>query len=364
MKAKSRFKHILNNLIIISIALLFLIVAIEIYLRITKPCFLKPNFSITGNFTDFTSRKYLTKEVFNKKDDIFRIVGLGDSFAVNFIRLSLNYHDFLEQNLVSVYGLEKIEVINAGMECTGPGYYFYVLEKYGDLMKPDLVLVSFFIGNDFKEMFFKRKRIGVYIWEDVEKNILSYLKFENFWLFQVLRSRLIKFFDSLLKNNEIKEKEVVGEGYFAEENFLRIEKSRAWVYEKERENELLGLWSNSSKVLLDIKKWCDERNINLVIAVLPDQFQVEEDLRQKMIEKYDLKKDSLDIFYPNKVLSDFFIKHSIYYVDLLRDFQRKSQTSKLYLTRDTHWNEEGNKLAAEIIASYIKEKVLIKEAQD
>ena len=44
-----------------------------------------------------------------------------------------------------------MEIVNAGMEAIGPGYYWHILSKYGDLFKPDLVMVGFFVGNDFEE---------------------------------------------------------------------------------------------------------------------------------------------------------------------------------------------------------------------
>ena len=37
-----------------------------------------------------------------------------------------------------------MEVINAGMESTGPGYYLRILEKCGDRIKPDGVVRFFY----------------------------------------------------------------------------------------------------------------------------------------------------------------------------------------------------------------------------
>lgn len=41
-------------------------------------------------------------------------------------------------------------------------------------------------------------------------------------------------------------------------------------------------------------------------------------------------------------------------IDLLPVFQRESQTRRLYRPRDTHWNTEGNALAARELAAFIR----------
>ena len=81
---------------------------------------------------------------------LFRILGLGDSFSVYLKDKKQNYNNFLQQKFIGS-GKGEVEIVNAGMEAMGPGYYWHILNKFGDLFKPDLVLVGFFVGNDFEE---------------------------------------------------------------------------------------------------------------------------------------------------------------------------------------------------------------------
>ena len=107
---------------------------------------------IVGEFSDYTSRGYLTEDIFNKKNNVVRILGLGDSFSVNLREKKQNYNDILQQEFIAS-GRGDVEIVNAGMEAMNPGYYWHILNKLGDLIKPDLVLVGFFVGNDIEKRF-------------------------------------------------------------------------------------------------------------------------------------------------------------------------------------------------------------------
>lgn len=95
---------------------------IESYLRLFQPKFLDLAVSISGDFEDFTQRGYLDDGIFSKPLGAFRILGLGDSFARNQAEIQKNYHNFLEQDF-SQAGRNRVDIINAGIEGTGPGYY-------------------------------------------------------------------------------------------------------------------------------------------------------------------------------------------------------------------------------------------------
>lgn len=49
------------------------------------------------------------------------------------------------------------------------------------------------------------------------------------------------------------------------------------------------------------------------------------------------------------------------YLDLLPSFREHSATERLHWLRDTHWNLEGNALAANMLARYLEANVLASE---
>jgi len=339
---------------------LIAIVSIEVYLHIARPHFLGFGTKRIGDFTDFTSKGYLAEEVLEKRKGVFRILAFGDSFAVCLREPGKNYHDFLQRSLDARYGKEKVEIVNAGMEGTGPGYFFHILDRYGDSISPDAILVSFFTGNDFHEMYFTRNQIGpVSEPRDNKERILGYLRFKNFWLYQILDGRLQGVLEDRRKEQELREGFVKEIGSFSKKTFLKMERDRMWICEKDTRGTLENFWKENSGAISAIREWCDKRDIKLVIAILPGQFQVDPDLINEIFNRYNLRDVSMDLAYPNKMLADFFKEADIYYVDLLEQFQRAADDEELYLLRDTHWNEEGNRSAAGIIFPYVEKTVRI-----
>ncbi len=88
-----------------------------------------------------------------KKEKVYRIIGIGDSFSFGVVPYKYNYLTLIE----SKFNLRdaNIDVLNLGIPCIGPRDYLSILVKEGLALQPDMVLLSFFIGNDLKE---SRKR--------------------------------------------------------------------------------------------------------------------------------------------------------------------------------------------------------------
>jgi len=51
--------------------------------------------------------------------------------------------------------------------------------------------------------------------------------------------------------------------------------------------------------------------------------------------------------------------HNIHCLDMLGQFQEQGKTGMLYASRDTHWNEAGNRLAADLIFKYLEKNRLL-----
>jgi hypothetical protein len=88
-----------------------------------------------------------------KPDDVYRIVVLGDSQTVS-VRNEASYAEIL-QALLNKNDLKgkRVEVYNAG----GPGHshyqYYLTLKERLIRYQPDLVIVGFYIGNDFLDLY-------------------------------------------------------------------------------------------------------------------------------------------------------------------------------------------------------------------
>ncbi|MFZ5451857.1 MAG: SGNH/GDSL hydrolase family protein [Thermodesulfobacteriota bacterium] len=343
----------------------FLILAglLEICLHVNPHFFMASrNPDILGEFSDFTSRGFLKPDVFNKEQGVFRILSLGDSFAVNFPNeiKGHNYHAFLQKKFGELGG-RQVEVVNAGMMGMGPGFYWHILNKFGDRFQPDLVLVGFFVGNDFVEYDFNIV-LGDLLSEphDLKRKILGYRNFSGFRLSKLIRHRYIQYQENLRMARLVKEKGPQAPGSFTEESFMQVEKVRSAFFRKNRYAYMDRLWRQGAPVISRIKHWCDARKIPLLLAIFPDQLQVDQALRQELFRKFKISEDSLDLDYPNSLLRSFCREHNVYCLDLFPPFQKAGKSEELYLLHNTHWNAAGNRLAADLICQFLMEHKLIK----
>ena len=138
---------------------------------------------------------------------------------------------------------------------------------------------------------------------------------------------------------------------------------RSMIFNKNNHGELNKRWQECADIILKMKKWCDKRKVELVIAIFPDQFQVDKKLRDEVFDRYKGRNmtniENMDLSYPNKLIINFCRGHDIHCLDMLEQFQEQGKNQQLYILRDTHWNAAGNQLAADLIFAYLETKQLL-----
>lgn len=90
----------------------------------------------------FRDRSFAIEKPTNKK----RILFIGDSFTEGF---GVNEEDRFSNQVATALG-DNYEVINVGQLATNPDVYFDNLLKFGIALKPDLIVMGVFLGNDFQ----------------------------------------------------------------------------------------------------------------------------------------------------------------------------------------------------------------------
>lgn len=95
-----------------------------------------------------------------KEANTYRILILSDSF--NWAGgPEGNYTALLERRFAAEFPHRRVEVINAGYPGTHTAEQFYTLRKFGLQYQPDLVVLGFFVGNDFYDANPSRRLIAV-----------------------------------------------------------------------------------------------------------------------------------------------------------------------------------------------------------
>jgi hypothetical protein len=265
-----------------------------------------------------------------KAVDTFRILGIGDSFAFGVVPYTNNYLTLLKDKLNR--SGKHVELINMGIPGTDPADYLSLFVHEGLELKPDMVLLSFFIGNDFDERL---------------RTLLSYS----------YAASAIKFLIDL--NTKFEGRIIHGNGRYddnaktvTDAQYLKLERAGSsifWRNNKQFERDFTDTWSH----VREMNQICVRLGIRFLVVVIPDELQVNDQLQQSVIDASRLPPESFDFGLPNKMLTAKFRESDIDYIDLRDDFASISKTMRLYKPNDTHWNVAGNRTASEIIAKHM-----------
>ncbi len=283
------------------------------------------------------SRGFHDVEFAQKSDHVYRILALGDSFAFGIVPYEHNYLTLLEEQLSRPD--RPVEVLNMGIPRTSPLDHLALLVNEGLELEPDLVLLSFFSGNDLLEIYREiHEKRPFYS----RSHVLTLMRYAVFVRPQtepgVLRNRRTYRDD---------------QPTFGPDSHLEILGANAIVYLTGWEGFAQSI-DAATAAIERMAEMCRTRDIALTVLLLPEETQVDTDLQRVLSTTFDLyPEDSMDFQLPNRTLQKRLTTLDIDHLDLLPAFQAGAQTIHLYKPRDTHWNIAGNRLAANTIASYL-----------
>jgi lysophospholipase L1-like esterase len=266
----------------------------------------------------------------------YRIAAIGDSTTFGVVPYTANYLTLLETALAED---GPVEIINMGVPGTEPSDYLSILVAEGLAFEPDLVMVGFFIGNDFEST----RR------QPYER---SYLATATYFVWTLLTAGATP--QTLFQAS--------GPTYtddaptFTPERFLEIEVDRASIY-LNGDTDFNEAVAEALGYLRQIRNISARANIEILVILIPDEAQVNDELADLVTEAYGAIGSSLDFERPNKLLVEALISEGIPYLDLLPAFIEEGQHTQLYKPRDTHWNLAGNRLATETIAPVVREHI-------
>ena len=343
---KRALKILRQTLVIILITAALAEVSFRIYARIN------PTFIFYGNSYnryrakphsydyDFQINSKGFKDVefsAQKQPGVFRILGLGDSFAYAIVPYQHNYLTLLEDGLKA--DGRNAEVINMGIGGTGPRDYLSVLVKEGLELSPDMVLVSFFIGNDFTDPSVERPETDLY----------SYSYLATFAKYLINVGTKYSEQPNTATPTDF-EQYYDDKPTFVDDHFLKLEIGRSEIFKKESEL-FQRQFTEAAGYLKQIKDICDAHGVRVAVVLIPDEVQVNKALQSRVmqIKTFTVSADSFDFTLPNRMLRDRLKELDIEVVELLDDFTAVGADTALYKPLDTHWNIAGNKLAADVI---------------
>jgi hypothetical protein len=260
-----------------------------------------------------------------------RIVAIGDSSTVGVVPYSANHLTLLESELADV---GPVEVVNMGVSATTPDDYVDILAHEGLSCGPDLVLVEVFIGNDFEV---RGRKPYEYSYVATFGRFLARLASRRTSQGASSEGDTSRYLDDAPS--------------LPLERFLEIEVDRSWVYV----DDLATPVARVTTRLEEMRDMARRRGASLAVVLIPDEAQVSVELQETVVRASGRDPGTLDFDRPNRLLTAALQAKGIDVLDLLPLVRRESNRARLYKPRDTHWNVEGNRLAATAIAPFVRQ---------
>jgi len=359
-------KEVLLGLGVLVVTLLFLGVLIEVAIRMIgvtaydypKDMFQiddKTDYSLTPNYNGVFEKSEFKTEVHTnalgfrdkdyeqKNEKEYRIVALGDSFTWG------GYGTDLEETFIKVLERElNIEseldysVINTGSPGYGTDQESQVLQYKTQELEPDMILVNFFVGNDFfdnletGEMTVKD---GLLVRQN-DDNTLNKIRFflqKNLHTYRLVERALLNMFGGFIESHV---REAVQDDSSQKSLFLET------LVGSEAMNKTID-------ILDEIKDYTDSEGIQLAVVVIPIKYQVSESLMNTFIQNNLAEETVYDMELPQKIINKWGESRDVQVIDLLPFL--KEQNDGLYWPLNPHFNVEGN----EAVGLYVHEELEI-----
>ncbi len=305
----------------------------------------------------------------------YRILGIGDSFVyANVELLSENFLKVAEASLSEKLTSDSlsVEMILMGLGGYSPENEVGLLRSVGLDLNPDLVVLNFFVGNDVTGIPVRMKILGGQrYFVGSPYPVLHFLRhFDVFLIAETVllprfRAAMLRIYlHSWVKGRRSRANTAAPRPAQAHAKppwsdwYLHTELKTMPVFRRPLDRRTSKLWEEAEGYLDEFDTLCRNAGVPWILLVIPADLQVDPELRQVILDSFSLSPNDYDFDAPQRRLRDFAATHKIPIVDPLAEMRlRHSPDDRLYHVDDTHWNARGNRIAGEILAAFIRERL-------
>ena len=337
------------------------------YYRHTKEGFSQGYFNSHG-FRDY-------ERMWEKPEDTLRILVLGDSYVEAFqVAHEDSFPALLQKKLNVGFLPKRVEVIALGQSGFGTAQSYMRYVNSGRLYSPDLVILAFLTGNDFKDnsKFLSRDGLRFYFeFDDRERLVLDNSLYEEYErgmglvrsLFQSLKqhSYLLSLVSErvYLLSRELQKSRFDGQltDVLQEEEKGRLDEfSHLNIYRSDLSKSWREAVAVTKSLILKFKNTVEEDGARFVLVSLSNAEQVHPRIREQVNEKYAV---TFDYDQPDRMLEEYTKQQGITYLKLMPVFREAHLRTGKDLhgfgsSGRGHWNENGHRLAAAEILKFLK----------
>jgi len=275
-----------------------------------------------------------------KKEAGFRIAFLGDSITFDGgVKWENTFTALIEEKFRKSHISENIECLNFGTSDAGIKQYFLKLKHHVLMLKPDAVVVCFylndsrppqgFLGEDEKDSFDKFLESSI-LYELIVIRKLHY------------RIRLMKY----VRDPLLKKRFRWGKRFYSKKYINDIDEWKKMVKEAEFDwgaGWKKETWAVVEKYLIMMKELCEKNGIKLLMACFPVSPQVE------------IEYNTKDLDYPQRRLESLAKQLEIPFYDLLPIM--KENKNKALLCDQCHLTTSGNMVVGDALFNWLNEEL-------
>ena len=325
-----------------------------------------PEFTTHVAINDFGLRD--RRRSYEKPPGTFRIVLLGDSFVE---AVQVRQSDGIAERLEAALNRDAsvpIEVVNAGVAAYGTTQEYLLLDQMGEQLKPDLVLLLFFVGNDVTNNNYRLE-----LWDgNLSLALKPYFDIERDGSLRLIPgpppSPRHGFSDQMRRCCLLYNVIETGVYNKLDQNYPRetleavggLQTPLTGLYDTQVAGEWDRAWRISEALLGRIRDRSKEMGATLVIAAAPDWLALDpaawrEELRRGNPSSNRLASGRRQITAPTDRLGTIADRLGVSYLNLLPTFQRAATDgTRLYFDFDKHWNPAGHQVAADAIEQALR----------
>lgn len=279
------------------------------------------------------------------KDGREVVMALGDSFAWGF---GVEYGQMFLTQLEKDTGMR---IVKTGVCGYGTVHAMRLFEKNRKLFDPDIVFLSFFMGNDIYENSATRNLTVVDGWfREIPARDSSLVYKTVTWLRG--RLRLVELAIGKIKSSltlyDMVARVGLGEGELIGEMDL---------YKTEESPPVTKAYKRTYEVISKLSREVASSGAKFFVALIPTKNQADPELFMAQLKRAGKDVSKYDLDAPNRRLMAMLEELNVPYIDLTPGFKgrlRENPASKLYFTIDRHWNQAGHALAAQLLAGPLR----------
>ncbi len=324
-----------------------------------------------------------TEHTPEKAPNTFRILMLGDSF-VHAVQVSeaSTAHQILEDYLNERTQTSQLyfEVISSGVVNWGTNQQLIYYREQGRRFQPDLVLLMFFIGNDFLD--------------NLPGNAMTVQGFNCYTPYLVLcdgelNPNPLTYAPGIshLQNNCSPARRILinslGKLYQYSRLYQQIEPlivakrprqqfgrayptSYAALYLANDEVELAQAWQTTQAIIVQLQREVEADGAQFAVAIISPEIIVRLGALSPAEQEIFLTDNptfvEAQLNRPNQALAEFLNSQNVPFIDLTPPMIEylAANGMPLYLLGEGHWNAEGNRVVADILAQWLAQNDLFK----